>query len=69
MVSTVRPKLNSVAIVNIIDEGKIDKIIGSTGFCVLRAKNNIADFHYLFHLVQSTYFIDELTKNVTKYFS
>jgi len=56
LVSTVRPNLNAVAINN-INTGK--KVIGSTGFCVLRCKSTI-NYRYLFEIVKSDYFIDKL---------
>lgn len=64
LVSTVRPNLNSVAVVNIFLEKDIDHIIGSTGFCVLRVKNDSLNFNYLFQLTKSKYFISSLVSKV-----
>lgn len=56
LVSTVRPNLNAVAVCNI--ESK-NALVGSTGFCVLRPRDNV-DSKYLFYFCQSMYFINEL---------
>ena len=51
LVSTVRPNLNAVAINNIITDRKI---IGSTGYCVLRCSNSI-NYKFLFEITKSCY--------------
>ena len=56
IVSTVRPNLNSVAMV----EAELDGAIGSTGFCVLRAKADV-DPAFLFAWVRSREFVECLT--------
>lgn len=58
LVSTVRPVLNTVAIVPEI----FDNEICSTGFCVLRADRNILDINYLFAWVRTPTFIENLTR-------
>jgi type I restriction enzyme, S subunit len=60
LVSTVRPNLNAVAVVG----PKLDGAIGSTGFCVLRARPGL-DFRYLFHWVKSSTFVAEMTRLAT----
>ncbi len=61
LVSTVRPNLNAVAVV----ENETENImVGSTGYCVLRCKNNI-DNRYLFNFCQSQYFIDDMASQAT----
>ncbi|MBK6746371.1 restriction endonuclease subunit S [Ottowia sp.] len=61
LVSTVRPNLNAVALV----PEALDDQIASTGFCVLRAKEEVVLPKYLFYFVRSRRFIDELTKLVS----
>ncbi len=56
LVSTVRPNLNSVAMV----PKELDNQICSTGFCVLRADNKIFIPEYLFFITKSNFFIDAL---------
>lgn len=61
LVSTVRPNLNAVAVV----ESETDNLmVGSTGYCVLRCKENM-DFRYLFNFCQSQYFIDDMSSQAT----
>ena len=61
LVSTVRPNLNAVAVV---EEETENLIVGSTGYCVLRCKNNM-DVRYLFNFCQSQYFIDDMSSQAT----
>ena len=61
IISTVRPNLNAVAVV----ESETDNLmVGSTGYCVLRCKDNM-DFRYLFNFCQSQYFIDDMSSQAT----
>lgn len=57
IISTVRPNLNAVAIV----EETYPNLIVSTGFCVLRPKEEIIDKYYLFMALRSQQFIDKMT--------
>jgi len=61
LVSTVRPNLNSVAIVPREYHGEI----ASTGFCVLCAKKNKIDPTYLFYFTQTRGFVSRLTRLAT----
>ena len=61
IVSTVRPNLNAVAIVE--DETE-NLMVGSTGYCVLRCKESL-DARYLFNFCQSQYFIDDMSSQAT----
>lgn len=61
LVSTVRPNLNSVAIV----PHNLDGATASTGFCVLRARSTELSSRYLFHWVRSPAFISEMTRRAT----
>lgn len=61
LVSTVRPNLNAVAMVK---EDADNLLVGSTGYCVLRCKENI-DKRYVFHFCQSPYFVDDMTTQAT----
>ena len=61
LVSTVRPNLNAVAIVE--DETN-NLMVGSTGYCVLRSKDSI-EAHYLFYFCQSQYFVDDMSSQAT----
>lgn len=56
LVSTVRPNLNAVALV----PNNLDQQICSTGFCVLRPKQDLLDAKFLFFWVQSSNFIQNL---------
>ena len=58
IVSTVRPNLNSVALVPARYNGEI----ASTGFCVLRAIRAELDPIYLFYFTQTEAFINRLTQ-------
>ena len=61
IVSTVRPNLNAVALVEAETE---NLMVGSTGYCVLRCKETM-DARYLFNFCQSQYFIDDMTAQAT----
>lgn len=61
LVSTVRPNLNAVAIVPSGYDGEI----GSTGFCVLRARQELLDAHYLYFFTRTSEFISRLTRIAT----
>ena len=61
LVSTVRPNLNAVAMVEKL-AGNL--LVGSTGYCVLRC-SDIIDKRYVFHFCQSPYFIDDMTSQAT----
>lgn len=56
IVSTVRPNLNTVAVVT----NKHVGAIASTGFCVLRAKPGKLDARYLFHWISSEATVKQL---------
>ena len=60
LVSTVRPNLNSVAIV----PEELDGEIASTGFCVLRARKKTLDPRYLFHFTRTDPFVGALLQHV-----
>lgn len=60
LVSTVRPNLNAVAIV----PDELDGQIASTGFCVLRAHNEVVDNKYLFYYTVTNDFIGTLCSQV-----
>jgi type I restriction enzyme S subunit len=57
IVSTVRPNLNAVAIVDVDFDGII---VGSTGYCVLRCKG--IHYKYLFNFCQSRRFVSSLMR-------
>lgn len=61
LVSTVRPNLNAVAV---IDRESNHILVASTGYCVLRC-NSETDNHYVFHFCQSPYFIDDMVRQAT----
>lgn len=61
LVSTVRPNLNAIAMV---DNKTKNKMVASTGFCVLRASEKIEP-RYLFYFVQSPTFINSMTAQAT----
>lgn len=61
IISTVRPNLNTVAMV----ESEYDKAIASTGFCVLRANPDLLDCRYLFHWISSQQIVDYLVSVAT----
>ena len=58
LISTVRPYLNAVAILR----ENYKNPIASTGFCVLRSKQQIINESYLFEICKSDYFIQSLNK-------
>ncbi len=61
LVSTVRPNLNAVAIVESLTE---NLMVCSTGYCVLRSNGTI-DNRFLFYFCQSNYFVDDMTSQAT----
>lgn len=61
LVSTVRPNLNAVAILN---EDTPNVTIASTGFCVLQCKEN-TDNRFVFNYCKSKPFIDEMVSQAT----
>ena len=61
LVSTVRPNLNAVAMV---EQQTDNLLVGSTGYCVLRCNDSI-DKRYVFHFCQSPYFVDDMTSQAT----
>ncbi|WP_193187396.1 restriction endonuclease subunit S [Nisaea sediminum] len=61
IVSTVRPNLNGVAMV----PGELTGSIGSTGFSVLRAKQNALLPSYLFQVTKTPGFVEYLVRNST----
>jgi len=60
LVSTVRPNLNTVALV----PSELDGQIASTDFCVLRPKQTAIEGEYLFYYTTTPDFIDILTNKV-----
>ena len=58
LISTVRPNLNSVALV----PKELDHQICSTGFCVLRANTTNALPEYLYQISRSSQFIESMNK-------
>lgn len=60
LVSTVRPNLNTVAMV----PPELDGQIASTGFCVLRPKNAVIEGKFLFYYTTTPDFIGILTNKV-----
>jgi len=56
LVSTVRPNLNAVAQVT----EEFNGATASTGYCVLRPKNDLLDSRYLFHWVRTPVFVDNM---------
>jgi type I restriction enzyme S subunit len=61
LVSTVRPNLNGVALVDVAHDGAT----ASTGFCVLRADPGKLDPRYLFQWVKSSIFVDNMVRKAT----
>jgi type I restriction enzyme S subunit len=61
LVSTVRPNLNTVAVV----PDELDGAIASTGFCVLRPRPRKLESRYLLHWVRTPAFIQEMVKRAT----
>ena len=62
LVSTVRPNLNAVAVVDV--DSKVP-LIESTGFCVLRVKGSL-DAKYVFYFAQTQPFIEALVAESEK---
>ena len=58
LVSMVRPNLNAVALV----PSNINCPIASTGFCVLRVKEDKIDEKYLFEICKKSFFVEKLTR-------
>ncbi|MGB9118971.1 restriction endonuclease subunit S [Bradyrhizobium sp.] len=61
LVSTVRPNLNGVATVT----DAFDGATASTGFCVLRPRNEKLSSNYLMHWVRTQQFIDRMVREAT----
>lgn len=61
LVSTVRPNLNAVALIEKVHEDSI----ASTGFCVLRPQRNKLDSYFLFYYTRSIGFIGHLVRLAT----
>ena len=61
LVSTVRPNLNAVAMV---EQQTDNLLVGSTGYCVLRC-SDIVDKRYVFYFCQSPYFVDDMISQAT----
>ena len=61
LVSTVRPRLNTVAQVG----PQLDGAIATTAFCVLRPSGNELASRYLFHWVRSQAFIAKMVRRAT----
>ncbi|MFW2063910.1 MULTISPECIES: restriction endonuclease subunit S [Acinetobacter] len=61
LVSTVRPNLNSVAVV----PQEFSGATASTGYTVLRPLPEVLDTQYLFHWVKTDHFINEMIKLAT----
>lgn len=61
LVSTVRPNLNSVAVVT----EEFSGATASTGYTVLRPLPEVLDTQYLFHWVKTNHFINEMIKLAT----
>ena len=61
LVSTVRPNLNAIAMV---EQDSKNILVGSTGYCVLRCKNTI-NKRFVFYFCQSTCFVGDMVKQAT----
>ena len=61
LVSTVRPNLNSVAL---LEEDTPNVTVASTGFCVLESKDDV-DPRFVFNFCKSKPFIDEMVSQAT----
>ena len=61
LVSTVRPNLNAVAM---LEENTPNKAVASTGFCILDCKEN-TDSRFVFNFCKSKTFIDEMVSQAT----
>lgn len=60
LVSTVRPNLNAVAMV----PNDLDGEVASTGFCVLRATEQVLDPRFLFYFTRTRRFVNALLQHV-----
>ena len=61
LVSTVRPNLNAVAMVEAETE---NVLVGSTGYCVLRCDDTV-NKRFVFYFCQSSYFVDDMSSQAT----
>lgn len=61
IVSTVRPNLNGVAMV----PAELDGATASTGFCLIRAKQDVLEPSYVFHWVKSQMFVNKMVNLAT----
>ena len=61
LVSTVRPNLNAVAV---LDSETPNKPVASTGFCILNCRNGV-DQSFVFNFCKSKAFIDQMTMQAT----
>ena len=61
LVSTVRPNLNGVCKVS----SRFHLATASTGFCVLRSKDNILNHNYLFNWVKNINFVNDMVSKAT----
>jgi len=61
LVSTVRPNLNAIAM---LEEDTPNKTVASTGFCILDCKED-TDSRFLFNYCKSKAFIDEMVSQTT----
>ena len=61
LISTVRPNLNAIALV---EKESDSLLVASTGYCVLRCYDRV-DKHYVFHFCQSPAFVDKLASQAT----
>jgi len=61
LVSTVRPNLNAVAM---LEEDTPNISVASTGFCILDCKNNV-DNRFVFNFCKSKSFIDDMVSQAT----
>jgi type I restriction enzyme S subunit len=58
IIATVRPTLKRIAVIS----EEFDNQVCSTAFCVLRVKQDVMDFRYLYYVIQRGKFIDNLGK-------
>lgn len=61
LVSTVRPNLNAVAL---LEEDTPNVLVASTGFCVLESKDDV-DSRFIFNFCKSKPFIDDMVSQAT----
>lgn len=61
LVSTVRPNLNAVAV---IEKESNHILVASTGYCVLRCNSEV-NSRYVFNFCQSSYFIEDMVRQAT----